>query len=60
MVISFQNFKVKVLNSFILLSVVMPHLGSATVKSRNAMAKLAADNILRAVSGEEMLTPVEL
>lgn len=45
---------------FIPFLVIMPHLGSATVKSRNAMAKLAADNILRALSGEEMLTPIEL
>lgn len=41
-------------------SVIMPHLGSATVYTRNAMAKLAADNILRALNGEEMLSPVKM
>lgn len=38
--------------------VILPHLGSATFKTRSAMAKLAAENILKALNGEEMLTPV--
>lgn len=38
--------------------VILPHLGSATLKTRSAMAKLAAQNILKALNGEEMLTPV--
>ncbi|CAH0564752.1 unnamed protein product [Brassicogethes aeneus] len=38
--------------------VLMPHLGSATKKTRDAMAELTAQNILRGLGGEPMLTPV--
>jgi glyoxylate reductase len=31
----------------------LPHIGSATVKTRTIMAKLAADNLVRALSGEK-------
>jgi len=38
--------------------VLAPHLGSATVEARTAMAELAARNAIAAVRGEELLTPV--
>lgn len=38
--------------------VLSPHLGSATVETRTAMAQLAARNAIAAVRGEEPLTPV--
>jgi glyoxylate reductase len=40
--------------------VLAPHLGSATVETRTAMAELAARNAIAAVRGEELLTPVPL
>jgi glyoxylate reductase len=38
--------------------VLAPHLGSATVETRTAMAELAARNAIAAVRGEELPTPV--
>ncbi|XP_050514277.1 glyoxylate reductase/hydroxypyruvate reductase isoform X2 [Diabrotica virgifera virgifera] len=38
--------------------VLMPHLGSATIETRQSMSTLTAQNILRGLAGEEMLTPV--
>ncbi|XP_044759200.1 glyoxylate reductase/hydroxypyruvate reductase-like [Coccinella septempunctata] len=38
--------------------VITPHIGSATVKTRNNMAELAAKNILKALKGEPMIAPV--
>ncbi|KAL3274627.1 hypothetical protein HHI36_016008 [Cryptolaemus montrouzieri] len=38
--------------------VIIPHLGSATWKTRNAMAERAAKNILNALKGEPMISPV--
>jgi glyoxylate reductase len=38
--------------------VVLPHLGSATVETRTAMAELAARNALAVLRGEPGLTPV--
>jgi len=38
--------------------VLAPHLGSATVETRTAMADLAARNVLAVLSGLEPLTPV--
>ncbi len=38
--------------------VLCPHLGSATVETRTAMAELALANALAAVHGEPLLTPV--
>ncbi|HEU4599289.1 MAG TPA: D-glycerate dehydrogenase [Solirubrobacterales bacterium] len=38
--------------------VLIPHLGSATVETRTAMAELAARNAIAVVRGEEPLTPV--
>ncbi|RZC32539.1 uncharacterized protein BDFB_011472 [Asbolus verrucosus] len=38
--------------------VLLPHLGSATTNTRNAMAELTAQNILRGLGGEEMFSPV--
>jgi glyoxylate reductase len=33
--------------------VLLPHIGSATARARNAMARLVAENVLAALSGEE-------
>jgi len=33
---------------------VLPHIGSATIETRNAMAKIAAENILAAIEGKRM------
>lgn len=38
--------------------VLLPHLGSATVETRTAMAELAARNVLRVLAGEPALTPL--
>jgi len=40
-------------------AVLAPHLGSATVRTRQAMGNLAVDNVLAALSGKEPLTPVK-
>lgn len=40
--------------------VLVPHLGSATVETRAAMAELAARNAIAAARGEPLPTPVEL
>jgi len=38
--------------------VLAPHLGSATIEARTAMADLAADNLLAALAGLRPLHPV--
>ena len=38
--------------------VLVPHLGSATVETRTAMAMLAADNALAVLSGERPPAPI--
>lgn len=38
--------------------VLLPHIGSATVETRNKMAELAASNIVRVLKGKNPLTPV--
>jgi glyoxylate reductase len=38
--------------------VLLPHIGSATLESRNRMALLAAGNIIAVLKGREALTPV--
>jgi lactate dehydrogenase-like 2-hydroxyacid dehydrogenase len=38
--------------------VLTPHIGSATIETRTAMAELAARNVVAVLSGEEPLTPV--
>ncbi len=38
--------------------VLLPHIGSATTETRNKMAELAANNIVRVLSGKKPLTPV--
>jgi glyoxylate reductase len=38
--------------------VLAPHLGSATVETRTAMADLAADNVLAVLAGRPPLTPI--
>lgn len=40
--------------------VLSPHLGSATVETRTAMAELAARNAIAALRGEELPTPIPL
>ncbi len=39
--------------------VIVPHIGSATVEARDAMAELAANNILAVLDGKPPLTPVK-
>jgi glyoxylate reductase len=36
----------------------LPHLGSSTVETRNAMAELAARNVVAVLAGDDPLTPV--
>jgi lactate dehydrogenase-like 2-hydroxyacid dehydrogenase len=38
--------------------VLMPHIGSATKRARDAMARLVAENVVAVLSGREPLTPV--
>jgi len=38
--------------------VLLPHIGSATVETRNRMAALAADNIIAVLHGRPALTPI--
>ncbi|WP_377639717.1 2-hydroxyacid dehydrogenase [Oryzobacter terrae] len=38
--------------------VLLPHIGSATVETRAAMADLAADNVLAVLAGQDPVTPV--
>ncbi|MFZ8998427.1 MAG: NAD(P)-dependent oxidoreductase, partial [Ilumatobacteraceae bacterium] len=38
--------------------VLVPHLGSATVETRSAMAELAARNVVAVLAGRAPLTPV--
>lgn len=38
--------------------VLVPHLGSATIETRTAMATLAADNVLAVLRGDEPPTPI--
>ena len=38
--------------------VVLPHVGSATEATRQAMVDLAADNVLAVLQGRPPLTPV--
>ncbi|XP_017462462.1 PREDICTED: glyoxylate reductase/hydroxypyruvate reductase-like [Rhagoletis zephyria] len=37
--------------------VLLPHLGSATERTRNDMATIAAHNVLRGLAGEPMFSP---
>ncbi|KAL0871411.1 hypothetical protein ABMA27_005142 [Loxostege sticticalis] len=37
---------------------ILPHIGSATVRTRSDMAVLAADNVVNALSGKPLVTPV--
>jgi len=38
---------------------IVPHIGSATIRSRNGMARIAAENLLAGVRGEPLPCPVE-
>ena len=56
---STQNDKILIYNFIILLDLVMtPHLGTATVRTTNDMAIIAALNVLTGMSGEAMYSPV--
>ncbi|XP_073961354.1 glyoxylate reductase/hydroxypyruvate reductase-like [Choristoneura fumiferana] len=37
---------------------ILPHVGSATIETRNAMARISARNVLLALEGKPMLNPV--
>jgi lactate dehydrogenase-like 2-hydroxyacid dehydrogenase len=39
-------------------TVLLPHLGSATAFTRNAIARLCAENVIAVLVGREPLTPV--
>ena len=39
---------------------ITPHIGSATIKAREEMANLCYENVLRALTGHELLTPLSL
>lgn len=39
-------------------AVLLPHLGSATIETRTAMATLAADNVAAVLAGEDPPTPI--
>ena len=39
-------------------AVLVPHLGSATVETRGAMAELAARNVVEVLAGRDPVTPV--
>jgi glyoxylate reductase len=39
-------------------TVLLPHIGSATVTTRDAMARLVADNVIAVLDGGEPVTPV--
>ena len=38
--------------------VLLPHIGSATNETRNAIAKLAAQNVIQVLKGKKPITPV--
>ena len=38
--------------------VILPHLGSATIEARSAMAELAVKNVINVLKGKKALTPV--
>lgn len=38
---------------------ITPHLGSATMETRTAMAQLAADNVHAVLTGQQPITPIE-
>jgi glyoxylate reductase len=39
-------------------TVLLPHIGSATDATRDAMARLVAENVIAVLGGREPLTPV--
>lgn len=40
--------------------VLLPHLGSATYETRNQMAELAVENVIRVLSNKKALTPIDI
>lgn len=49
---------ISLLVALLFLLVILPHLGSATLRTRSDMAYLAAVNVLKGLAGEPMLTPI--
>lgn len=45
---------------FFFIAVILPHIASATVETRNAMAALAANNLLAGLKGDPMPKEVQL
>lgn len=45
---------------FLLPPVILPHIGSATYKTRNTMSLLAANNLLAGLRGEPMPSELKL
>lgn len=41
-----------------MVTVILPHLGTATLKTESEMARLAAQNVLKGLEGKEMIAPV--
>ena len=39
-------------------TVLLPHIGSATADTRDAMARLCAENVIAVIDGREPPTPV--
>jgi glyoxylate reductase len=39
-------------------AVILPHIGSATVRTRDTMARLAAENLVAMLKGQRPATPV--
>lgn len=56
--VSTQSYYIQSVTYFIPFVVLMPHLGSATIKTREAMAILAAQNVIKGLAGEKMICPV--
>ena len=38
--------------------VIVPHIASASVKTRREMSMISAENLIRGIKGERLLTPV--
>jgi len=47
-----------IINLYIIITEVLPHIGSATVKTRNNMSLTAARNILNALEGKPLIYPL--
>lgn len=45
-------------SNFYLIAEIIPHLGSATIKTRNDMSTIAAQNILNGLEGKPLVYPL--